>query len=144
MTRRIWQLTDTQKQLLLDFLLLGIRDKNSNPLPILPDHEKNITRIDPQDPAEITGIYRDIWERKPKGVDDFDGRFRDCCPDLVTTYTSEADAWRSSNRASDLQIALWEREDAEREQDSESEGTEKSPSPSPSKGGGPASKENSI
>ncbi|KAJ0108207.1 hypothetical protein J7T55_000172 [Diaporthe amygdali] len=78
-TYRIWQLLDTQKKELLDFLL-SEPDTEGNrnngvpcPLPIYPD-QKNLTRIDPEEPISETGIYRDLWERKPLGDDDGDPR----------------------------------------------------------------------
>ena len=46
------------------------------PLPILGD-ENNLARVDPEEPIDRTGIYRDIWERRPLPDDAFDLRTKD-------------------------------------------------------------------
>ncbi|TAQ89229.1 hypothetical protein B7494_g2432 [Chlorociboria aeruginascens] len=48
----------------------------SSPLPILGD-QNNRRRVDPEEPVETTGIYRDLWERKPLGKDQLDQRLKD-------------------------------------------------------------------
>lgn len=73
-TYRISQLLDGQKQQLLDFLTSESPDLNL--LPILGDR-KNTRREDPEEPAENAGIYRDLYERKPLGMDEADFRIKD-------------------------------------------------------------------
>ncbi|KAF7552557.1 hypothetical protein G7046_g7384 [Stylonectria norvegica] len=74
-TYRIYQLVDTQKRQLLDFLGSRPADLESQkcPLPILPD-DNNTYRVDPEEPIVLTGIYRDIWERNPRPEHDGDER----------------------------------------------------------------------
>jgi hypothetical protein len=64
-TYRIYQLLPEQKEALL--VLLEFLATDSEPpadtLPILRD-QKNLHRIDPEEPIEEIGIYRDIWEQK--------------------------------------------------------------------------------
>lgn len=64
-TYRIYELFPEQKEALL--VLLEFLTTDSEPpadtLPILGD-QKNLHRIDPEEPIEDIGIYRDIWERK--------------------------------------------------------------------------------
>lgn len=70
-TYRICLLTDAQKKALLDFLLDrpgtgspgAANERESCPLPIIPD-ETNVQRVDPEEPIQYTGVYRDQWERK--------------------------------------------------------------------------------
>lgn len=112
-TYRIWQLLDTQKKVLLDLLLSESDAKASGnnsgpcPLPIHPD-QKNLTRIDPEEPIHETGIYRDPWERKPLGDDDGDRR-SGCCSYNSLDYTSQADYGRSRERAFARRVAIDER-----------------------------------
>lgn len=73
-TYRIYQLLESQKQRLLDFLLSDT--PGPSPFPILGDL-KNDRRVDPEEDIEDTGIYRDIWERKPLPLDGPDARQRD-------------------------------------------------------------------
>ena len=76
MTYRIYRLLDGQKLELLQFLLSEAPPPGSSPLPILGD-QNNRRRVDPEEPVEITGIYRDLWERKPLGKDQLDRRLKD-------------------------------------------------------------------
>lgn len=115
-TYRIWQLLDTQKKELLDFLL-SEPDTEGNrnngvpcPLPIYPD-QKNLTRIDPEEPISETGIYRDIWERKPLGDDDGDPRAHTAAYNSLD-YTSKTDFERSKQRCWARRVAIDERMEA--------------------------------
>ncbi|KUI72066.1 hypothetical protein VM1G_07607 [Cytospora mali] len=116
-TYRIWQLLDTQKNELLDFLLpeIGIEGNRDNsvrcPLPIYPD-QKNLTRIDPEEPIYETGIYRDLWERKPLGDDDGDPRSH-CASYNSLDYTGMVDFERSKERCWARRVAIDERLEAE-------------------------------
>jgi hypothetical protein len=73
-TYRIYQLLEDQKKQLLDFLMSDT--PTASPLPILAG-EKNRKRVDPEEPIEVTGIYRDIWERRELPPDGPDERSRD-------------------------------------------------------------------
>ena len=53
----------------------------SSPFPIIGDG-KNVLRVDPEEPIERTGIYRDRWERKPLSADATDIRRKDVYDDL--------------------------------------------------------------
>lgn len=75
MTYRIFKLLDEQKHELIRFLSDATPPK-SCPLPLLGDL-KNRDRVDPEEPIELTGIYRDKWERKPLSPNDYDSRLRD-------------------------------------------------------------------
>ncbi|KAI0485626.1 hypothetical protein F4859DRAFT_511820 [Xylaria cf. heliscus] len=75
-TYRIYQLTDNQRQALLKFLLSEITPPAECPLPI-HGTDDNRRRIDPEEATMDTGVYRDPWERKPLGPDDWDPRDRD-------------------------------------------------------------------
>lgn len=67
-TYRVCLLTDAQKKALLDFLLgtpgtgsSGLASETETcPLPIIPD-ETNMQRVDPEEPIQYTGVYRDPW-----------------------------------------------------------------------------------
>ncbi|KAK8142832.1 hypothetical protein G3M48_008182 [Beauveria asiatica] len=62
-TNRICKLLDTQKNEYLDFLHGDTDDAAINsPLPLRPSDD-NLNRVDPEEPALDTGIYRDSWER---------------------------------------------------------------------------------
>ncbi|KAL1883252.1 hypothetical protein Daus18300_000310 [Diaporthe australafricana] len=95
MTYRIWQLLPEQKKSLLDFLLARPGEMES-PLPIHPS-EKNLFRVDPEDPITETRIYRDVWERKPLGEKGRDQRLRHCRGDRMN-YSTPADEHRSKTR----------------------------------------------
>jgi hypothetical protein len=92
-TYRIYQLLDSQKQQLLDFLLSVT---TSSPFPILGD-ENNVRRVDPEEPIESTGIYRDRWERKPLSPDATDIRRKDVYDSL--NYPTMEDFLQAQERA---------------------------------------------
>lgn len=110
MTYRIWQLLPEQKKNLYEFLLSETGDSKS-PLPILPS-EKNLFRVDPEDPITETLTYRDIWERKPLGDDDRDARRHHCRGDRVE-YPCRADEERSKGRGFFRNELVWEIESLE-------------------------------
>ncbi|KAL1862718.1 hypothetical protein Daus18300_008362 [Diaporthe australafricana] len=124
-TYRIWQLLDTQKKKLLDFLLSDLDiDRNRNdgllcPLPIHPD-QKNLIRIDPEEPISEKGVYRDLWERKPLGDDEADPRSH-CCSYNSLDFTSREDYHRSRQRCWDRRVAIDERWEAKIEAEMEEE-----------------------
>ncbi|KAI0892707.1 hypothetical protein F4806DRAFT_478902 [Annulohypoxylon nitens] len=70
-TYRIYRLLESQKQQLLDFLLSDA--PGPSPLPILASND-NTRRVDPEEDIQDTGVYRDIWERKPLPLNSWDGR----------------------------------------------------------------------
>jgi hypothetical protein len=74
-TYRIYQLLPEQRKALLDFLIAD-KTPSANPLPILGDENSRI-RVDPEEPIQMTGIYRDVWERKDLQPDASDYRLRD-------------------------------------------------------------------
>lgn len=80
------------------------------PLPIYPD-QKNLMRIDPEDPIYQTGTYRDLWERKPLGDDDGNPRTH-CASYNGLDYTSMADFERSKERCWARRVAIDERLEA--------------------------------
>ncbi|OAA65920.1 hypothetical protein SPI_02707 [Niveomyces insectorum RCEF 264] len=82
-TYRIYRLLDEQKQQLLQFLLAD--EPSSCPLPIHGD-KANRTRVDPEEPPAETGIYRDLWERKPLTGELLDARTKDVLDEF--NYTS--------------------------------------------------------
>ncbi|KAK7421122.1 hypothetical protein QQZ08_010126 [Neonectria magnoliae] len=84
-TYRIFKLLDEQKHVL-------VQSPPNCPLPILGDLD-NRERVDPEEPIESTGIYRDRWERKPLSEDEWDSRLRD----VVDTfnYVSQ-DEWAAA------------------------------------------------
>lgn len=92
-TYRIYQLTDDQKQTLLHFLLSDDTETPPPcPLPILGDNRNDI-RVDPKEDIEETGIYRDIWERKPIDPEGrSDARFRDVFSGLDYPYHDASEA----------------------------------------------------
>lgn len=125
-TYRIWQLLDTQKKALLDFLVSEQQDIEENgkdgvvyPLPLYPD-QKNLTRIDPEERISETGIYRSLWERKPLGDEDGDPRSH-CASYNSLDYTSMADFERSKERCWARQLAIDERLEAEMDTEIEEE-----------------------
>ncbi|ERT00709.1 hypothetical protein HMPREF1624_01941 [Sporothrix schenckii ATCC 58251] len=78
-TYRIYRLRTDQRQRLLHFLLSpadATASSTSCPLPIRGDDDNRV-RIDPEEPMHETGIYRDLWERKPLDDGDDDCRSRD-------------------------------------------------------------------
>jgi hypothetical protein len=74
-TYRIYQLLPDQRNALLDFLITD-NASSTSPLPILDDQSNRI-RVDPEEPIQTTGIYRDPWERKDLSPDASDSRLRD-------------------------------------------------------------------
>ncbi|KAJ3546444.1 hypothetical protein NM208_g1995 [Fusarium decemcellulare] len=90
-TYRIFKLLDEQKHDLVRFLLSDATPETC-PIPILGDIN-NRERVDPEEPIELTGIYRDKWERKPLSKDDDDSRLRDVI-DLFN-YLSQ-DEWAAA------------------------------------------------
>ncbi|KAK4245686.1 hypothetical protein C7999DRAFT_42773 [Corynascus novoguineensis] len=92
-TYRICQLLPEQRQALLDFLLADDMP-SGNILPLLISNE-NTTRVDPEEPIQSTGIYRDLWERKniPPSMSDI--RLRDVVNRLE--YPTMED-WRNAQR----------------------------------------------
>lgn len=61
---RICKLTDAQKARLLGFLQSPEdTDEKDCPLPLTPGEETTV-RLDPEEPFDLTGAYRDEWERK--------------------------------------------------------------------------------
>jgi hypothetical protein len=73
-TYRIYQLLPEQRSALDDFLIA--EEPPASPLPIL-GNEDNRIRVDPEEPIQTTGIYRDPWERKDLAPDAGDSRLRD-------------------------------------------------------------------
>ncbi|KAG6355325.1 hypothetical protein INS49_003286 [Diaporthe citri] len=123
-TYRIWRLLDTQKKLLLDFLLSdndinGQTNGAPNPFPILPD-QNNLTRIDPEEPIRKTGIYRDPWERKPLSDRAGDPRMHRCAFNTMD-YPSWADFKRSLERALTRRYEIDDRREKEVEAEMEEE-----------------------
>ncbi|KAI3394045.1 hypothetical protein diail_3264 [Diaporthe ilicicola] len=104
-TYRIWQLLPEQKKALLDFFL-AVPGEMGSPLPIRPS-QKNLFRVDPEDPIAETRIYRDVWERKPLGDDDRDERLRHCRGDRKN-YPTPADEHRSKTRGWLHNELVWE------------------------------------
>ena len=103
MTYRIYQLLDSQKQQLLKFFLSVT--PTSCPLPILGD-KNNIRRVDPEEPIEITGIYRDRWERLPLPPDAPDIRRKDVYDSL--NYPTMNDFLQAQERAYRCEEAKYE------------------------------------
>ncbi|KAL9567131.1 hypothetical protein ACKAV7_008900 [Fusarium commune] len=93
-TYRICRLTSEQKLQLLNFLTA--EEPDHNPLPILPD-EKNDYRIDPEEPPEEIGIYRDIWDRSELREDAYDPRLRDVWNQV--DYLTHSDKGNAADRA---------------------------------------------
>ncbi|KAL1877947.1 hypothetical protein Daus18300_002301 [Diaporthe australafricana] len=123
-TYRIWRLLETQKKRLLDFLFAensidGQTNGVENPLPILPDRT-NLTRIDPEESIHNTGIYRDLWERKPLGDKAGDPRLH-CCAYNAMDYPTVADYKRSLERALRRRREVEERREKEVEAEMEEE-----------------------
>ncbi|KAM6535529.1 hypothetical protein FALCPG4_005085 [Fusarium falciforme] len=95
-TYRIFELLPEQKQALIEFLTADAAPTES-PLPIL-GHDMNRNRVDPEEPIEETGIYRDLWERKELPLDAPDAaRMRDVWD--VLDFPTQADKAASKRRA---------------------------------------------
>ena len=95
LTYRIFRLLDTQKAELLQFLQSSNGQPQISPLPILGD-ERNAERVDPEEPIEETGIYRDLWERKPLGDRELDRRMKDVID--RTDFPTDADLYAAQDR----------------------------------------------
>ncbi|KAF4856183.1 hypothetical protein CGCSCA4_v000797 [Colletotrichum siamense] len=100
-TYRIFQLNEDQKLSLLEFLTS--RNPDLSLLPILAD-EHNTRREDPEEPIENTGIYRDIWERKPLSPEAYDQRSRDVWDSI--DYPLMSDFERALHRAGERRRRL--------------------------------------
>lgn len=103
-TYRIVKLNEDQHQALVEFLLSDTPDLNLLPLSMSMD---NLTREDPEEAPEITGIYRDVWERRGLGDGEFDRRSRDV--HSGGDYPSRQDWYRSSSRAVQRKYDLQEK-----------------------------------
>ncbi|KAG8161285.1 hypothetical protein KVR01_009549 [Diaporthe batatas] len=116
-TYRIWQLLDTQKKALLEFLQSEddvdeqTTYSHGNLLPMLPD-KTNLTRIDPEEPITRTGIYRDLWERKPLGDSDGDRRLG-CVAYNDMDYPTFADYEKALERAQNRRYRILDRREEE-------------------------------
>jgi hypothetical protein len=73
-------------------------EPSTDTLLILGD-EKNLHRIDPEEPIEKTGIYRDIWERKFRPPQLNDRRLRDVLDSF--NFPTHADKYAASMRAAE-------------------------------------------
>ncbi|SPO03581.1 uncharacterized protein DNG_06264 [Cephalotrichum gorgonifer] len=95
---RIYKLLDRQRQQLVQFLLAkGTPSQEECPIPVLGDIN-NRQRVDPEEPLEETGIYRDLWERRPR-------QYADCrTKDVVDifNYLSVEDWEEAHSRGYDL------------------------------------------
>jgi hypothetical protein len=116
-TYRIYQLLPEQKQALYDFLAADEPSTASSPLPILGDGN-NRQRVDPEEPINETGIFRDSWERKELGLGDGDARFRDVINPL--DYPTPQDKFAADMRALRRKETLEKRYYALPDSDSES------------------------
>lgn len=81
---RIYKLLEHQREQMIRFLLREAPvspelEQEQCPLPILGDL-RNRERVDPEEPLEETGIYRDLWERRPLLYPDVRGK------DVVDTF----------------------------------------------------------
>jgi hypothetical protein len=94
-TYRIYQLLPEQREALLDFLLVD-EPPSTSPLPILGDQDNRI-RVDPEEPIQTTGIYRDLWERKELFPDASDARLRDVISQI--DYATMEDFGAAQERA---------------------------------------------
>jgi hypothetical protein len=94
-TYRIYQLLPEQRSALLDFLIAE-EPPSASPLPIL-GNEDNRIRVDPEEPIQTTGIYRDPWERKELAPDAGDSRLKDVWDTME--YPTREDFSASRRRA---------------------------------------------
>jgi hypothetical protein len=101
-TYRIYQLLPEQKEALLEFLTTD-SEPSADTLPILGD-KKNLHRIDPEEPIEETGIYRDIWERKFRPPKLNDQRLRDVWNTF--DFPTHSDKVAAAERAADRRYKL--------------------------------------
>ena len=87
----MYQLLDDQQLRLLEFLTSESPDREM--LPIIGDGQ-NVTREDPEEPPESTGIYRHRWERKGLAPNEGDRRTRDVWSKLdFPTFEDLERAW---------------------------------------------------
>jgi hypothetical protein len=93
---RICRLLDRQIEEFIEFLLSETTPPPHCPLPILPSQE-NRQRVDPELRIEKTGIYRDLWERRLRPLQDTDMRIKDVV-DLFN-YVSKEDYREAKQRA---------------------------------------------
>ncbi|KFZ24515.1 hypothetical protein V502_01001 [Pseudogymnoascus sp. VKM F-4520 (FW-2644)] len=114
-TYRIYQLLDSQKEQLLDYLLSEKTPPAFCPLPILATND-NRRRVDPEEHITDTGIYRDIWERKPPPWGELDFRIKDVMDELDYPTMDDWDA--SHRRGYEKKEEMYSRfdEDPDREQ----------------------------
>lgn len=117
-TYRIAQLLPEQRQALLDFFLDNTSPPGRNPLPILIDRN-NIVRVDPEELTRTSGIYRDLWDRRELGVDEWDIRLKDELNG--TDYPTRADFRDSIHRAHERKCAMRELEALEWDDDEANE-----------------------
>ncbi len=103
---RICRLLESQKEELVQFLLSEATPPHHCPLPILPD-EASRQRVDPEQAIEVTGIYRDPWERRLRPLHHGDRRTKD----VVDTfnYLSRED-WRAAKLRGSKERGKRERE----------------------------------
>ncbi|KAI0972953.1 hypothetical protein F4678DRAFT_459808 [Xylaria arbuscula] len=69
-TGRIYQLLPNQRSALVKYLLSETTPPAECPFPLLAT-KANIKRIDTEERIVDTGVYRDTWERKDLGMEDF-------------------------------------------------------------------------
>lgn len=116
LTYRIYQLLPEQRAALLDFLLAD-EPSSTNPLPILGDKNNRI-RVDPEEPIEETGIYRDLWESRYVPVTRADYRLRDVIAvgrDFISMEDWGASHHRARMRLREEESALSDTSDPEDE-----------------------------
>ena len=94
---RIFKMTDSQRHSLIQFLLADATPPPSCPLPILGS-KSNRERVDPEEPLEATGIYRNLWERNtPVYTLNGDRRLKDVIDTF--NYLSDDDFFAAGFRA---------------------------------------------
>jgi hypothetical protein len=87
------------------------------PLPVVPS-KANRQRVDPEQPIETTGIYRDLWERRLRPLSDGDRRLKDVVDEF--NYLSREDYREAKRRAEREQTKrLFVRRDAQSNQQPE-------------------------
>ncbi|KAM3559329.1 hypothetical protein MY1884_003515 [Beauveria asiatica] len=96
-TNRMCKLLGTQKNEYLDFLQADTDHAAINsPLPLRPSHG-SFDRVDPEESALDTGIYRDSWERLSLLDHENDGQLRDVF--TQSDYSRFSDFSESRERA---------------------------------------------
>ncbi|KAH6618319.1 hypothetical protein B0J18DRAFT_276029 [Chaetomium sp. MPI-SDFR-AT-0129] len=143
-TYRIAQLLPEQRQALLDFCLDDTPPPLSNPLPILIDHNNSV-RVDPEELTRTSGIYRDLWDRRELGDDEWDIRLKDVVngtdyPTLDQYGASQRRAYKRKWAMSDLE-ALDSDDDGVSDpvEPQEASGPQRAPSPDYRRNGSPPS-----